>query len=156
MAISARPETAATHRALTDRAARAATAPTSIPAREHPMRNVLTIVAAIVVAAVSPALAADPLGKWLTKDNKATVTIAHCGDALCGTIIALKLLFRMPMIWGCAITALDTFLLLALQRVGIRKLEAVILTLVATIGPSRARARLPPARRRSPAGTPGP
>jgi manganese transport protein len=51
-----------------------------------------------------------------------------------GTIIALKLLFRMPMIWGCAITVLDTFLLLALQRVGIRKLEAVILTLVATIG----------------------
>ncbi len=51
-----------------------------------------------------------------------------------GTIIALKLLFDMPMLWGCAVTALDTFLLLGLQRLGIRKLEAVILTLVATIG----------------------
>ena len=51
-----------------------------------------------------------------------------------GTIIALKLLFQMPMLWGCAVTALDTFLLLGLQRLGIRKLEAVILTLVATIG----------------------
>src|SRR3954467_2948577 len=51
-----------------------------------------------------------------------------------GTIIALKLLFGMPLLWGCAITAFDTFLLLWLQRFGMRKMEAVILTLVATIG----------------------
>jgi manganese transport protein len=51
-----------------------------------------------------------------------------------GTIIALKLLFGIPMLIGCAITAFDTFLLLALQRLGMRKLEAFILTLVATIG----------------------
>jgi uncharacterized protein (DUF2147 family) len=54
------------------------------------MRNVITIAVAILLGAAAPALAADPLGKWLTKDNKATVTIAHCGDALCGTIVALK------------------------------------------------------------------
>src|SRR5215203_3350097 len=35
-----------------------------------------------------------------------------------GTIIALKLLFGMPLLWGCAITALDTFLLLWLQKFG--------------------------------------
>lgn len=51
-----------------------------------------------------------------------------------GTIIALKLLFDIPLLWGCLITALDTFLLLWLQRLGIRKLEAFILALVATIG----------------------
>ena len=51
-----------------------------------------------------------------------------------GTIIGLKLLFRLPLLWGCAITALDTFLFLALQRYGVRKMEAFILTLVATIG----------------------
>src|SRR5690242_2284921 len=51
-----------------------------------------------------------------------------------GTIIALKLLFGMPLLWGCAVTALDTFLLLWLQRFGMRKMEAVILALVATIG----------------------
>ena len=51
-----------------------------------------------------------------------------------GTIIALKLLFGMPMLWGCAITALDTFLLLWLQKWGMRRMEAVILVLVATIG----------------------
>jgi manganese transport protein len=51
-----------------------------------------------------------------------------------GTIIALKLLFQMPLLWGCAVTALDTFVLLWLQRFGMRKMEAVILALVATIG----------------------
>src|SRR5689334_22181366 len=33
-----------------------------------------------------------------------------------GTIIALKLLFGLPLLWGCAVTALDTFVLLGLQR----------------------------------------
>jgi manganese transport protein len=51
-----------------------------------------------------------------------------------GTIIALKLLFGMPLLWGCVVTAFDTFLLLYLQRWGMRRMEAVILVLVATIG----------------------
>ena len=51
-----------------------------------------------------------------------------------GTIIALKLLFGMPLLWGCLITAFDTFLLLWLQRSACGKMEAVILALVATIG----------------------
>ncbi len=51
-----------------------------------------------------------------------------------GTIIALKLLFGMPLLWGCVITAFDTFALLWLQRWGMRAMEAMILTLVATIG----------------------
>ncbi len=51
-----------------------------------------------------------------------------------GTIIALNLLFGLPMLWGCVVTALDTFLLLWLQKWGMRKMEAVILVLVATIG----------------------
>lgn len=51
-----------------------------------------------------------------------------------GTIIGLSLLFRIPLLWGCAITALDTFLFLMLQHFGVRKLEAFIVVLVATIG----------------------
>ncbi len=51
-----------------------------------------------------------------------------------GTIIGLNLLFHLPLLWGCVVTALDTFLFLALQRYGVRKMEAFILTLVATIG----------------------
>ena len=34
-----------------------------------------------------------------------------------GTIIALKLLFGMPLLWGCLVTAFDTFLLLWLAAV---------------------------------------
>jgi manganese transport protein len=51
-----------------------------------------------------------------------------------GTIIALKLLFGLPLLKGCVVTALDTFLLLWLQKWGMRRMEAVILALVATIG----------------------
>lgn len=51
-----------------------------------------------------------------------------------GTIVGLNLLFRLPLLWGCGFVALDTFLLLLLQRFGVRKLEAVIITMVATVG----------------------
>jgi manganese transport protein len=51
-----------------------------------------------------------------------------------GTIIALKLLFGLPLLWGCLLTTLDTFLLLFLQRWGMRAMEAMILALVGTIG----------------------
>ena len=68
---------------------------------------------------------------WLT----AEVAIAATDLAeVLGTIIALKLLFGMPLLWGCLLTALDTFLLLWLQKFGMRRMEAVILALVATIG----------------------
>ena len=36
------------------------------------------------------AQAADPYGSWLTEGGKATIRIANCGGALCGTIAALK------------------------------------------------------------------
>jgi len=51
-----------------------------------------------------------------------------------GTILGLNLLFGLPLLWGCAVTALDTFILLALQRLGVRKIEAFILMMVGTIG----------------------
>src|SRR6185312_5767995 len=50
------------------------------------------------------------------------------------TVIALKLLFGIPLLTGCVVTALDTFLLLWLQKFGMRKMEAAILALVVTIG----------------------
>src|SRR4029079_13267425 len=65
----------------------------------------------------------------------AEIAIGGCDLAeVLGTIIALKLLFGMPLLWGCVVTALDTFLLLWLQRFGMRKMEAFILALVGTIG----------------------
>ncbi len=66
---------------------------------------------------------------------QAEVAIAACDLAeVVGTIIALKLLFGIPLIYGCVVTAFDTFLLLWLQKWGMRKMEAVILALVLTIG----------------------
>lgn len=53
-----------------------------------------------------------------------------------GMAIGLHLLTGIPLMWGVAITVLDTFLFLLLQRYGIRKMEAFILALVATIGVS--------------------
>jgi manganese transport protein len=53
-----------------------------------------------------------------------------------GTIIALKLLFNLPYLLGLAVCAADTFLLLALQKRGVRLLEFVTLALIAVIGVS--------------------
>lgn len=51
-----------------------------------------------------------------------------------GMAIGLNLLTGMPLIWGVGITVLDTFLLLYLQRLGMRKMEVFIIGLVAIIG----------------------
>jgi manganese transport protein len=51
-----------------------------------------------------------------------------------GMAIGLHLLFDMPILWGVVITLLDTFLLLYLQRLGMRKMELFILGLVFVIG----------------------
>ena len=53
-----------------------------------------------------------------------------------GMAIGLQLLTGLPLIWGVLITVLDTFLFLFLQRLGIRKMEAFIITLVGIIGVS--------------------
>ena len=50
-----------------------------------------------------------------------------------GTVLGLNLLFGLPLLWGCAVTLCDTFLLLAIQRLGIRKMEAFILSLITVI-----------------------
>src|SRR6187551_1901215 len=51
-----------------------------------------------------------------------------------GMAIGLNLLTGLPLIWGVTITVLDTFLLLYLQRLGMRKMEAFIIALVMIVG----------------------
>ncbi len=51
-----------------------------------------------------------------------------------GMAIGIQLLTGMPLLWGVCITVLDTFLFLLLQRLGMRKMEAFIIALVAVIG----------------------
>jgi manganese transport protein len=63
------------------------------------------------------------------------VAIAACDLAeVLGTAIGLNLLFGLPLIYGVIITGFDTLLLLVIQQYGIRKMEAVILVFIATIG----------------------
>ena len=65
----------------------------------------------------------------------AEIAIAACDLAeILGMAIGLQLLTGLPLIWGVLITVLDTFLFLFLQRLGIRKMEAFIITLVGIIG----------------------
>jgi manganese transport protein len=51
-----------------------------------------------------------------------------------GMAIGIQLLTGLPLVWGVSITVFDTFLLLVLQRYGIRKMEAFIIALVAIVG----------------------
>jgi len=53
-----------------------------------------------------------------------------------GMAIGIKLLTGLPLMYGTVITVFDTFLFMLLQRYGIRKMEAFIFVLVATIGSS--------------------
>jgi manganese transport protein len=65
----------------------------------------------------------------------AEIAIAACDLAeVLGMAIGIQLLTGLPLVWGVSITVLDTFLLLYLQRLGIRKMEAFIIALVAVIG----------------------
>jgi manganese transport protein len=50
-----------------------------------------------------------------------------------GMAIGLKLLFGLPLLWGVGITVLDTFLLLYLQKLGMRKMEQFIIGLISII-----------------------
>jgi manganese transport protein len=62
------------------------------------------------------------------------IAIAACDLAeVLGTILGLNLLFGLPLLWGALVTLFDTFLLLAIQKLGIRKMEAFILSLIIII-----------------------
>jgi manganese transport protein len=63
------------------------------------------------------------------------LAIAACDLAeVLGSAVALNLLFHIPLAWAVIITAFDVLLLLALQGLGMRFIEALILVLVGTIG----------------------
>ncbi len=64
----------------------------------------------------------------------AEIAIAACDLAeVIGSAIALQLLFHIPLFYGVLITGLDVLLILVLQRWGFRYIEALVITLIATI-----------------------
>ena len=79
----------------------------------------------------------DAYPRWSRVPNwlMAEIAIAACDLAeVLGSAVALNLLFHIPLLWAVLITAGDVLLLLALQKLGIRLIEALVLVLVATIG----------------------
>jgi manganese transport protein len=63
------------------------------------------------------------------------IAIAACDLAeVIGTAIALNLIFGIPITYGVVITALDVLVVLYLQNKGFRLLEALVITLIATVG----------------------
>lgn len=63
------------------------------------------------------------------------VAIAACDLAeIIGSAIALHLLFGIPLIWGVLLTACDVMVILFLQHKGFRYLEAIVASLIVTIG----------------------
>ncbi|MDB6123479.1 MAG: Mn2+/Fe2+ transporter, family [Pedosphaera sp.] len=76
--------------------------------------------------------------------SKPTVIIlwVMCEIAICacdlaeviGSAIALNLLFKIPLVWGVCITALDVLAVMYLQNKGFRYIEALVVVLILTIG----------------------
>ena len=74
---------------------------------------------------------------WTRWPNWIAMEIAIAATDLAeslGSAVALNLLFHIPMAWAIIITAFDVLLLLALQGLGMRMIEAVVAVFVATIG----------------------
>ena len=73
----------------------------------------------------------DGFPKWAAVPLWALAELAIIATDLAeviGTAIGLKLLFDIPLAAGVAITSLDVFLVLLLQRLGFRYLEAFVVT----------------------------
>jgi manganese transport protein len=78
----------------------------------------------------------DHLPPWMRWPNwiAAELAIGACDLAeVLGSAVALNLLFHIPLLWAVMLTVLDVLLLLALQGLGMRFIEAIVLVLVSTI-----------------------
>lgn len=75
--------------------------------------------------------------QWTRWPNWITMEIAVCATDLAeslGSAVALNLLFHIPILWAIIITAFDVLLLLSLQGMGMRMIEALVAVFVLTIG----------------------
>ncbi len=74
--------------------------------------------------------------RWMRWPNWLAMEIAigmtDLAESL-GSAVALNLLFHIPMQWAIVITAVDVLLLLSLQGIGMRLIEAVVAVFVLTI-----------------------
>ena len=103
------------------------------------MAMVLQIIASRLGVATGRDLAQccyDWYPKWTRVPNwlMAEVAIIACDLAeVLGSAVALNLMFHIPIFWAVIITGADVLILLALQRSGMRTIEAIVMVLVLTI-----------------------
>ena len=63
------------------------------------------------------------------------IAIAACDLAeILGAAIALQLLFHLPLLWGVLLTAVDTFFILFLLELGVKRFESMVRWLIGVIG----------------------
>ncbi|SFG95614.1 NRAMP (natural resistance-associated macrophage protein) metal ion transporters [Sporolactobacillus nakayamae] len=67
---------------------------------------------------------------WLT--TEAAICATDIAEVI-GGAIALQLLFHIPLVVGVSLTVLDVLLLLLLTKLGFRKIEAIVITLISVI-----------------------
>lgn len=75
--------------------------------------------------------------RWMRWPNWITMEMAVIATDLAealGSAVALNLLFHIPISWAIVITAFDVLLLLSLQGMGMRMIEAIVGVFVLTIG----------------------
>src|SRR6476620_7286056 len=78
----------------------------------------------------------DSFPRWVSMPLWLSAEIAICATDLAeviGTAIGLNLLFGIPLEIGVVLTALDVFLILWMQRLGFRWIDAFIVTLLGVI-----------------------
>ncbi|MGJ0509015.1 MAG: Nramp family divalent metal transporter [Methylocystis sp.] len=71
------------------------------------------------------------VGLWLLAE--AGIFATDLAEVI-GTAIGLQLLFGLPLAMGILVTALDTFLVLAFERLGFRKIELFVVAMLGLIG----------------------
>ncbi len=78
----------------------------------------------------------DAFPRWSPGRSGRSAEFAICATDLAeviGTAIGLNLLFGIPLEIGVILTALDVFLILAMQRLGFRYIEAFVVALLGVI-----------------------
>ncbi|WP_424360477.1 Nramp family divalent metal transporter [Methylocystis parvus] len=71
------------------------------------------------------------IGLWLLAE--AGIFATDLAEVI-GTAVGLQLLFGLPLALGIVATALDTFLILAMERLGFRKIELFVVGMLGLIG----------------------
>lgn len=73
-----------------------------------------------------------PMGICLWIITELAVMATDIAEVI-GSAIALNLLFGIPLVYGVVLTVFDVFLLLLLMKLGFRKIEAIVMTLILVI-----------------------